>query len=359
MTGIWKNTGNGWELADSQPFPEEATLQGLVAENPQLLPLAGSPRLFTLGREVRLGTGYADVLAVEASGRPVIIEVKLARNAEARRAIVSQVLAYAAFLHGYGVEALEQGPLHGSLAGYGSISEVVSVQDQEDAVDTAEFVPALQEHLDAGRFRLVLVLDAVSSELERIIAYLDSVTLQTLTIDLITINVYEVNGVQIALPQRVSPDISAAAVPAAAPVRRPAASRSVRSDGSDVFVESVANVTGEAREVFDQLIGWAEQLAQLPKVHLYTEVSPQGNFVWLRPRIEPENAYLIAVRNASGDPPQLLVVRSAFERLAPNSVPRVEQAISPVKLGKGTVVRDISEEVMAAITAAYREAVEG
>lgn len=100
MAGIWTNTGDGWKLADSQPFPDEATLQGLVAENPQLLPLAGSPSVFTFGREVRLGTGKADILAVEASGRPVIIEVKLARNAEARRAIVSQVLAYAAFCMG-------------------------------------------------------------------------------------------------------------------------------------------------------------------------------------------------------------------------------------------------------------------
>ena len=356
MTGIWKNTGNGWELADSQPFSDEATLQRLVAENPQLLPLAGSPRLFTLGREVRLGTGYADVLAVEASGRPVIIEVKLARNAEARRAIVSQVLAYAAFLHGYDVEALEQGPLHGSLAGYGSISGAVSVQDQEGAVDAAEFVPALQEHLDAGRFRLVLVLDAVSSELERIIAYLDSVTLQTLTIDLITINVYEVNGVQIALPQRVSPDIGGTAVPAA--VRRSAASRSVRSEGPDAFIESVANVTGEAREVFDHLIDWTKELAQLPKVHLYTDVSAQGIFITMAPRIEPENATLTLMRNASGVP-LVLVVRSAFERLAPNSMARVEQVISPVKLGQGTVVKDISGEVIAAITAAYREAVDG
>lgn len=159
MTGIWKNTGNGWELADSQPFPDEATLQGLVAENPQLLPLAGSPHVFALGREVRLGTGKADVLAVEASGRPVIIEVKLARNAEARRAIVSQVLAYAAFLHGYEVAALEQGPLRRALAeaDHESIVEMVAAQDQEGVVDTAEFVPALQEHLKSGRFRLVLV----------------------------------------------------------------------------------------------------------------------------------------------------------------------------------------------------------
>ena len=357
MTGIWKNTGKGWELADSQPFPEEATLQRLVAENPQLLPLAGSPRLFTLGREVRLGAGYADVLAVEASGRPVIIEVKLARNAEARRAIVSQVLAYAAFLHGYGVETLEQGPLHGSLAGHGSISEAVSVQDQEGAVDIAEFVPALQEHLDSGRFRLVLVLDDVSSELERIIAYLDSVTLQTLTIDLITINVYEVNGVQVALPQRLSPDISAAAVPSAAPVRRSATSRGVLSDGPEAFVESTAQATGEDREAFDQLIDWAKHLAQLPKVRLYTYTGAGGRITML-PRISPGNSGLITIWNDFGKP-YVSVWRSVFERLAPKSLSRVEQAISPNKLGQGTTVKDMSTGMIEAITAAYREAVDG
>ena len=346
-------------MADSQPFSDEATLQRLVAENPQLLPLAGSPRVFTLGREVRLGTGKADILAVEASGRPVIVEVKLARNTEARRAIVSQVLAYAAFLHGYAVADLEQGPLRNAMAdtGYGSIAEMVTAEDQEGAVNEEEFVPALQEHLDAGRFRLVLVLDDVSSELERIIAYLDSVTLQTLTIDLITINVYDVNGVEIALPQRVSPDISETAVTTAAPLRRSVTSRGIRSDGPDAFVESVADVTGEAREVFDQLIHWVKQLAQLPKVHLYTDISAQGVFITMAPRIEPENVTLILVRNASREP-LLLVRRSAFERLAPNTLARVEQAIFPVKLGQGTVVKDISTEVMQAISAAYREAVD-
>jgi hypothetical protein len=38
---------------------------------------------------------------------------------------------------------------------------------------------------------------------------------------------------------------------------------------------------------------------------------------------------------------------------------RVEQIISPVKLGQGTVVKDISPELREAITAAYREAVDG
>ncbi len=201
--------------------------------------------------------GYADVLAVEASGRPVIIEVKLTRNAEARRATVSQVLAYAAFLHGHDVEALEQRPLRNALAdaGYESIAEAVAAETQEGAVDGVESVPALQAYLGSGRFRLVLVLDDVPSELERIIAYLDSVTLQTLTLDLIAINVYDVNGVEIALPQRVSPDISANVGPSVI------APSSVLSDEPDAFVESLGHTTGQDREAFDQLVNWATRLA--------------------------------------------------------------------------------------------------
>ena len=45
MTGIWTNTGEGWELGSPQAFPDEATLHSLIEQNPQLLPLAGSPSL--------------------------------------------------------------------------------------------------------------------------------------------------------------------------------------------------------------------------------------------------------------------------------------------------------------------------
>ncbi len=37
-----------------------------------------------------------DVVGIEPSGRSVVIEVKLARHSEARRAVIAQTLAYAA-----------------------------------------------------------------------------------------------------------------------------------------------------------------------------------------------------------------------------------------------------------------------
>ena len=62
-----------------------------------------------------LGGGHADLLGVEPQGRLVLIEVKLARNAEARRAVVAQILAHAAFLRGITLDSLEREVLRGQL----------------------------------------------------------------------------------------------------------------------------------------------------------------------------------------------------------------------------------------------------
>ncbi len=169
VVGIWTNSGDGWELDAPQPFQDEATLHHLILENPNLLPLAGSPRLTVLGSQVRLGNGYADILAVEPTGRPAIIEVKLAKNPEARKEIVSQILAYAAFLQGMSVQSLEKSLLRkgSEVASSGSILGAVQKRDQEGAVDADTFTGSLQNYLDQGNFRLVLVLDVVSAELQK------------------------------------------------------------------------------------------------------------------------------------------------------------------------------------------------
>ena len=354
MTGIWTNTGEGWELGSPQAFQDEATLHSLIERNPQLLPLAGSPRLTVLGSEIQLGTGYADILAVESSGRPAIIEVKLASNPEARRAIVSQVIAYAAFLHGFDVERLEQGPLRKPLvdAGYGSILDAVQAQDQEGAVDADSFSNSMQEFLDQGNFRLVLVLDEVSTELERVVAYLDAITVQALTIDLMTLKVYEVNGAQVALAQRVSPDIGAA-MPVATPGRaRPAVTKGLESSGPDAFRASIAGATGETRTMFDELIAWAERVASLPNVRLG---SYSGQRYTLLPRVMPDKVGLVTIWN-DNQQPYISVWRSVFERLAPNSIEAVEKVIAPIKIGQGNTVRHITPQVLHALETAYQEA---
>src|SRR5947208_914767 len=141
MTAIWQNDEFGWHLLAPTGFPNEATLHTLVEQAPHLLPLAGTPRLIVLGREVQLGNGRADLLAIEPGGRIAIIEIKLARNEEARRAIITQVLAYAAYLWGSDQTTLEQDVLYQHLQkrGYKSLAHAIESNDQEGSFDADTF----------------------------------------------------------------------------------------------------------------------------------------------------------------------------------------------------------------------------
>jgi hypothetical protein len=62
LTAIWHDDGRGWRALAPTGYPAEAALHDLVEGAPQLLPLAGSPRLSVVGREVILGSGKADPL---------------------------------------------------------------------------------------------------------------------------------------------------------------------------------------------------------------------------------------------------------------------------------------------------------
>lgn len=353
MTGIWTNSSEGWSLESPKLFDDEDTLHRLVMENPRFLPLTGSPRLAVLGKEVELVTGYPDILAIESSGRPVIIEVKLARNPESRRAIVSQVLAYAAFLHGFTVEALEQGPLRKHLAdaGHESILDAVQAQHQDVAIDPESFITSLQESLDTGGFRLVFVLDEVPVELLRIVAYLETMTVRELTIDLITLGMYEIGGTRVAIPQRVSQDLRTKGPFVGSGGSKSAASKGVSSDGPDAFRESIKDVPEASRAAFEQLIAWAEKLAELPNVRLRTNSYPET--INLLPVLPPDNGSLAYIANYNSEP-RMYAWRSVFVSLAPNSIESVERAIGKT-IGQGTRI-PIEPGVLDAVESAYQEA---
>lgn len=195
MTAIWQNDGSGWRLLAPSGFPDEATLHSLVEQAPQLLPLAGSPSLVVAGREVALGNGSADLIAVEISGRLVVIEVKLARNSEARRAVITQVLTYAAYLKGQEPATLETVVLgrHLRERGYENLTGAVAASVQDGSFDHARFDQGVAESLAQGWFRLVLVLDEAPKELIQLAGYLQSIT-DRLIIDLVTVVAYRIDG---------------------------------------------------------------------------------------------------------------------------------------------------------------------
>jgi hypothetical protein len=134
----------------------------------------------------------------------VIIEVKLAGNAESRRAVVAQVLSYAGYLQGLDAGQLESQILAGHLAAGVSVLAATQASDQQHGMDPDAFRAGLASSLADGSFRLVIVLDSAPDELVQVVSYLQSVT-DKIDIDLITVAAYDVAGSQVLVPQRIEP----------------------------------------------------------------------------------------------------------------------------------------------------------
>ena len=108
---------------------------------------------------------------------------------------MSQVLAYAAYLHGTDVETLETDLLKAHLKkrNLTKLGDAFAATDQEGSFDAAAFTANLQQNLQGGRFRLVIVLDSAPDERVRLAGYLEAVA-EKLVIDLVTVSAYELSA---------------------------------------------------------------------------------------------------------------------------------------------------------------------
>lgn len=349
MTAIWRNDGRDWTLLAPSRFPDEATLHRLIEEAPHLLPLAGSPQLIVVGKEVRLGAGYADLIAVEPDGRLAVIEIKLARNAEARRAVVAQALSYAAYLHRMDPERLERDILRSHLLErdcqtlIGRVTEVY----QESDFDPESFNDGLRSCLQHGHMRVVFVLDEAPPELVQLLGFLEAVS-EGLILDLVTISAYDVDGSQILVPQRVEP---AKIEQSSAPEGRASIDRSSHFRGPDAFIEDAATADERLRPKLQMLIDFALELQSRGLAELSSSRGAQGKRMILHARLQPENVGLITIWNENGAVLQFW--RSVLERNAPNALQQLEQ-LTEVRQGNST--RQFSTEILDVVTEAYVEA---
>ncbi len=347
MTAIWEKTDGGWKTLAPAGFPDEAALHGLVEDAPELLPLAGSARLTVVGREVPIGSGFADLLAVEPTGRVVIIEVKLARNGEARRAVVAQVLAYAAFLRGTGREAFERdlvGP-YLQAKGWPSLAEAVRATTQEASFDADALAAGLDRSLALGAFRLVLVLDEAPAELVHLIGYLELIG-EHLVIDLVTVTAYDVGGRRILVPQRIEPERQVDRHPSGAPA---GSSAEAVADGGALFEEMIKTAPPDRRPALTELLQWARALEHDRLVRLYSYRGKQQTT--LLPRLQAEQVGLVSIWPTGA----VYLWRSVFERHAPSFIERIE-ALTGAPVGSGTNAGPVTPALLALLREAYEEA---
>ncbi len=355
MTSIWQQDGSVWKLLSPKGFPDEATLHSLIENAPQMLPLSGDPRLVIVGKEVYLNGNYADLIGIEPDGRLSIIEIKLNKSAEARRAVVAQVLTYAASLAGMDRKALEAPVLLGSYLherDVPTLADAISLEDQTEQIDIERFNDAVDERLREGAFRLVIVLDDAPQELIRLVGYLEAMTQEKLVIDLITVSSFDVGGSQIVVPTRIDPG---QALRFTKPVPPAPSATSVASDGAGEFIKSIENAPAEYRETLHHLADW---VAELEAEGLAKPSTTMGKTRWiLNVRIPSESVGFISIYNENGA--YITYYRSLFEKRAPVSMAQVEAALHPDQLGQGKTSHNTSDELLAALKDAYREARQG
>ncbi len=352
MSAIWRRDSDEWRPLLPSGFATEEALHDLVEEAPHLLPLSGDPTLVVVGREVALGSGFADLVAVEPDGRLSIIEIKLRRNAEARRAVVAQVLTYAAFLKGSDPRALEHDVLASHIARrpFASLADAVREGDQAGEVSPQDFAAGLADSLATGAFRLVLVLDEAPAELVQLVGYLESISAGVI-LDLITVSTYEVGTEQILVPQRVDPEHAPDITPARPVISTARHARPKPIDGTEPFEQAIERADGQTQPALRRLLDWARDLERRSLATLKSVLGAERQIllVW----VPGEKAGFVSLWNDNGAYLSLwrsVFVRHAWEQLEPIEV------LTGKPMGQGSTVADPPDELLDLVAAAYESA---
>ncbi len=169
----------------SKPFAYEDILQRHIADLPSLISLetvADEPISFmTIGAEWPAGTGRADIVLIGSDGVLTIIETKLSRNPESRREVIAQLLEYAAYLSEstiYEVQSRAEEFFQSDKCPREyrnkTLDELLGdfLQDSVDSVDA--FKGQIEQNLRQGRIRLIVAVDEVGEQAQKIVTFLNS-----------------------------------------------------------------------------------------------------------------------------------------------------------------------------------------
>ena len=158
--------GSRFQSVSPLGFSNEEELELLLSNSPDLLRDDGGPAIAFVDRQVDLReAGILDLLFVSSDGLPIAVEVKLARNAQARREVLAQAIDYISSLTALTVDELDE-RVNGKL----EVALRTFVTEEDDDFDRVW--RSVGANLRAGLARLVVALDEVPAALERILRFL-------------------------------------------------------------------------------------------------------------------------------------------------------------------------------------------
>lgn len=167
---IRNKTQKEWQKIEPSEYANEAHLEQLLAESPDLLPSPEDERIVVFKRQVTLGSYAADLVGVSATGSITLVECKLDQNREARRMVVAQILEYAAQLWGMDYEEFD------GLLSADSDEDLADLVREKASAEWLEeqFVEGVTRTLQNGDIRLVIAVNGITNELKRILEYTSS-----------------------------------------------------------------------------------------------------------------------------------------------------------------------------------------
>ncbi|MCX6402471.1 MAG: hypothetical protein NT032_00780 [Actinobacteria bacterium] len=165
MSEIFVESEGVWRRPTQVSYANESALQQLLLDSPDLIPGIESP--VAVCTEFPTEAGLIDLLVLNDEGEITIVECKLGSNAEARRKIVGQVLDYASSMWNL--------PLDKFLDQWKSRSGIGLQETLGTNADS--ILNQLEIYLGLGKFNLLLAVDQINQPLERIVTYLNAVTM--------------------------------------------------------------------------------------------------------------------------------------------------------------------------------------
>ena|SRR3990172_6906778 len=266
---IFLSSAGEWvELTESQ-YDLEDTLQGLLADHPDLL--AGdqmrpeSPRRWLLvSREVGVPDREGgpdrwalDHLFVDQDAVPTLVEVKRSSNAQIRREVVGQMLDYAANMAAHwppdGMQSLflkRIGDGDDPAAMVLNLLEPTEAEGDLDVVGT--FWARATENLRARHLRLVFVADAIPTELQRIVEFLNE-SMPEVEVLAVEVRNFIAEGRRILVPRVIG------RTSRADDIKEASRTDSVRRDWSVDDLLDAAEIFGgaDARTLLTEGVQWA------------------------------------------------------------------------------------------------------
>ena len=191
-----------WQVVNSAKFKLEKELHNLLYNSPDVLPLAdlnpeANPVAFFIKEAGLPGSGHTDLIGFDKDGNIVIVECKLAKNTEIKRKVIGQIIEYAAFLWGLSYEDIDAISMRSEGK---TLSELAKASIGRD-FKPEEFIMGVENSLTQGNFELIIAVDKINHELERIIEYLDKSERPGVQIRALEVRLFANGDTQIIAPR--------------------------------------------------------------------------------------------------------------------------------------------------------------